>query len=277
MKLINYISKSLHEFITEIQNRIKDRFLYLFKIFKWPKPSYKLSRELTPLNFTSIVDEEFINLYPINQIIREHPRIIINKIDDRLELFLCYFIFGLRLQYAFNQFQYKNNDDSLEISKIWVLDILFEPIINRFQFHFMNKYSDTYKLDKPEWFCTFIANILNDHAEFLINYIQPILNKESKFIIQIPDSKNILIGKFIDIVIEKLKVDIPVLLRDNQSLYCHTLSECKKLENLLFDVHNYPENYISPIQAFIDNKYFLKACIQIENYGNYFNFYKKNN
>lgn len=267
-KLLNFLNNKHQEFIKEIKLRIKERLEILFSIFKWPTANHKLAAEIKPLGFTNdkMEDLDWINIHPINEIIREHSHFFIDKIDSRLELFVAMFIFGYRLQIAFGQ---------IGIHNIWVLDTLYAPIITRFQFHFMSKESSTNLLDKPEWVVTFIGNTLADHAEFLLNYIQPILNRESKTLKIIPDAKNILINKLLEIHKQKLIHDIPILLLKNQSLYCHTISETVKLEKLLFNVHNYPIENQSPMEVFAFNDEFFDAWIQIENYGKFFYFLSK--
>ena len=262
------LAKEKHALFTdEFKNRLRERLEVLFSAFKWPTPNHKLTKELIPLAFTSEdeYEEDWLHIHPVNALLHHRPPVYIKSIDPRLEIFVAVFIFGLRVQQALGELHSSENAELHQHPSVWVLDALFEPIISRFIFHFINE-SSTNKLEKPEWSFSYIGNVLSDHAEFLLGYIQPLLNRETKSFV-IPDAKNILIGKLLGILERKLLQDIPLLLASNQALYCHTLSECVKLEKLLFEVHNYPEGFPSPMQTFALTPQLFDAWVRIEKHG----------
>ena len=57
---------------------------------------------------------------------------------------------------------------------LWVLELLFSPLHLRFHYHFTSE-RPTNRVDKPEWFLSFIAHALTVHSPFLSRYVQPLL------------------------------------------------------------------------------------------------------
>ena len=254
LHIVEYANKKSTVFKERILHILEERMGIFTKFFEWPIPNHKMTESISPLQFASNVNHSDV-MWDINCISRGKWEV--TDLDERMEPFICLFVHGIRLQQAI--------DPQWSEGNIWSLDILFSPLFSRFRFHFMEE-SATNKFEKPEWCFSFIGNTISDHAEFLLIHIQPWINRESKST-RIPDAKNILIRQLIALLEVKLLRDIPVLLgRKKQHMYCHTLTECVKLEKLLFQVHNYPPGSRSPMQAFAYNEELLNAWIKIEFY-----------
>ncbi|KAB8659313.1 hypothetical protein FH972_026202 [Carpinus fangiana] len=59
-------------------------------------------------------------------------------------------------------------------SALYPLDVMVNPISQRFQYHFSGD-RPTNRLDKPEYFFSHIIDLLNAHVDFVNDHIQPIL------------------------------------------------------------------------------------------------------
>lgn len=62
----------------------------------------------------------------------------------------------------------------------WALDILLEPIVVRFNYHFATANKDTNKLSKPEWALNFMETFLTNHLSFLSSVIGDTFNTYNK-------------------------------------------------------------------------------------------------
>ena len=56
------------------------------------------------------------------------------------------------------------------------IEILAEKIFKKFRYHFDSKVP-TNRLDKPEWYLTFLSDCLRDNEEFLIHVCQPVVQQ----------------------------------------------------------------------------------------------------
>jgi hypothetical protein len=74
----------------------------------------------------------------------------------------------------FEQFQAEKS--LILAEKLWILHNLLLPIEKRFLFHFSGS-KETARLDKPEWFLTFLHNIIVENRDFLVNNMQNVINQ----------------------------------------------------------------------------------------------------
>ncbi|KAK6456916.1 TIP-1 family-domain-containing protein [Scheffersomyces xylosifermentans] len=62
----------------------------------------------------------------------------------------------------------------------WALDILLNPIIIRFNYHFNTAHKETNKLSKPEWALNFLEKFLSDHVAILNLIIEDIFKAKNR-------------------------------------------------------------------------------------------------
>ena len=99
------------------------------------------------------------------------------------------------------------------------------------------------KDEKIEFFTSFILNKINDHSEFLLLFIQPAItfnnSKELKnYNIKIEFIKNLIL-----IINQKLFTIFPFIVREKQTLFCHSLSTLFHFHQTLLLFHSYPPNF----------------------------------
>lgn len=114
------------------------------------------------------------------------------------------------------------------------IELMLKPLKKRFHYHFMGT-TRTNQLEKPEWFLTQILAWVKDNSPFLEKNVDPLLRLQEK---DWPCGKTQLAIGLLDLVYQKLRVDLDELVYDDKS-YSHTLDEVlsflRELDLLLGD------------------------------------------
>ncbi|KTW27280.1 hypothetical protein T552_02263 [Pneumocystis carinii B80] len=128
----------------------------------------------------------------------------------------------------------ENKDENPECTKTDNLDVLFpflimvRPLNIQFRYHFMEK-RKTDRIDKPEWFYTYILDIISSCADFFCIKIQNIINETPE---RDRNSLNEFITALLKIVEEKIQTSIKYLLM-NVHIFSHFVYETIKFDNIL--------------------------------------------
>ncbi|CAK4775184.1 unnamed protein product [Aphanomyces euteiches] len=114
-----------------------------------------------------------------------------------------------------------------ELSNLWAMDRLLQPLLRRFHFHFEqdNKTND---ISKPEWYLTHVLEILRGHARFFETYVVPALSA-AQTKAGGAGAMTLFIHGLLQSVRHKLRHTMPLLLL-NKSLFCHTIDEVVAFE-----------------------------------------------
>jgi len=106
------------------------------------------------------------------------------------------------------------------------LKVLFEPLLIRFRFHFMEKHA-TNRLDKPEWMYTHMLSVFRDHRDFMKQCIQPMLDEHCSIPV---DAYTELMKSLVQLAQSKLKQDLLIVLQDEPALFHHYITETVAFE-----------------------------------------------
>lgn len=144
--------------------------------------------------------------------------------------------------------------------KLLMIDLLIQPIKERFDFHFRNpKVVKTSRIDKPEWFFTFMLNMLNDHSLFIQEFVQMVLNQTK---LDTYDAMTEFIRAICEILIEKLnETDLKIIWIEgecDEELFWKYLNEALSFKVELQNCFLYPDEDPHPLYIFISNDYFQK-------------------
>ncbi|KAE8616301.1 hypothetical protein XENTR_v10008770 [Xenopus tropicalis] len=116
------------------------------------------------------------------------------------------------------------------------IQIMLSPLQKRFRYHFTGN-KQTNVLSKPEWYLTQVLMWIGNHTKFLQERIQPILTKSGSSV----NAHLEFTRGLVMLVLEKLAVDIPLLLYDD-ILFCHLVDEVLLFQRELYTSHGYPSN-----------------------------------
>ena len=119
---------------------------------------------------------------------------------------------------------------------LWIFDLLFQPIHIRFRYHFSGD-RPTHRLDKPEWYLSFITAAINIHRPFLTQYVQPLFLRSP---LSHVDPAFALIHSLLTLVREQVKESLPQLM-ERPVLFRHLVDELLGFEGRLRGEWEYPE------------------------------------
>ncbi|KAF6766515.1 RINT-1 family protein, partial [Ephemerocybe angulata] len=108
---------------------------------------------------------------------------------------------------------------------IYAVEALVQPVSLRFKYHYDGK-RDTNRLDKPEWYFTYVLNIAHEHHHFLDTVVQRLLSKSEYKQMSAWDEFCLLL---LPLLSRKVKKAAPNLL-NHPSLFAHTIYQA-----LIFD------------------------------------------
>lgn len=130
---------------------------------------------------------------------------------------------------------------SADISILLPLEVMVQPLAQRFRFHF---YGDkpTNRLDKPEYFFSHILDLLGRHSQFLVDNLQPILDRRTDRLADVDtvytDAVSSLLTALLPIVTAKSLSLLPQIASHPQ-LLSHFINELMSFDNTLREVWNY--------------------------------------
>ncbi|KAG2736826.1 hypothetical protein G9P44_000916 [Scheffersomyces stipitis] len=128
----------------------------------------------------------------------------------------------------------------------WALDILLEPIITRFNYHFNTPHMETNKISKPEWALDFIEKFLSDNLALLnlvVEHIFKLCHRIATFEIITtllnPLREKILSSiKVLNANIDKYS-EQPVNLEKSGRLLSHLIFELSSFDQRLRNIYKY--------------------------------------
>ncbi|XP_012815454.1 RAD50-interacting protein 1 isoform X2 [Xenopus tropicalis] len=117
----------------------------------------------------------------------------------------------------------------------WISQI--EELSDNIQQHLMTNDVAEAASTLPEWYLTQVLMWIGNHTKFLQERIQPILTKSGSSV----NAHLEFTRGLVMLVLEKLAVDIPLLLYDD-ILFCHLVDEVLLFQRELYTSHGYPSN-----------------------------------
>lgn len=122
------------------------------------------------------------------------------------------------------------------------LEVMIKPLALRFRYHFSGD-RPTNRRDKPEFFLSHLADLLNMHEPFFYDNLQPVLYKHFKgsplaLNPAYMDSTSALITALLPMLREKLRELLPQVAKDPQ-LLSHVIHELMSFDTSLRDTWGY--------------------------------------
>ncbi|CAG8604762.1 8277_t:CDS:10, partial [Racocetra fulgida] len=140
-------------------------------------------------------------------------------------------------------------DQNDELPPLLPIQIMVEPLIVRFRYHFDSK-RPTSRIEKPEWYFSHVITTINDHSPFLKGAIQAIVD-EAGF----------------QEYHAKLTQSVPTLLKSPQ-IFSHTVFETLQFDQTLRELHMYvppgQSEWKGCVEVFTGKKETFKAWLKVE-------------
>lgn len=130
---------------------------------------------------------------------------------------------------------------------LWSIDILLEPIIQRFRFHFRGT-QKTNDLSHPEWYYSFVLDSIQKHQSFLEMLQRTFEDSESENY----DTISLFISGFCSEIVDKLSEDLETI-ESNQEIFWQTLNETLTFKKELQQRYDYSNDYPHPLRLFCSN------------------------
>ncbi|CAG8770430.1 3508_t:CDS:10 [Cetraspora pellucida] len=154
-------------------------------------------------------------------------------------------------------------DQNDELPPLLPIQIMVEPLIVRFCYHFDSKRPTT-RIDKPEWYFSHVITTIHEHSPFLQGAIQAIVD-EAGF--QEYHAKNDFIRCLLVAVTKKLSQSVPTLLKSPQ-VFSHTVFETLQFDQTLRELHMYvppgQSEWKGCVEVFTGKKETFKAWLKVE-------------
>ncbi|EGW31136.1 uncharacterized protein SPAPADRAFT_57035 [Spathaspora passalidarum NRRL Y-27907] len=137
----------------------------------------------------------------------------------------------------------------------WAVDILLEPIVLRFNYHFNSSHKDTNKLSKPEWALNYIETFLTGHLPLLNLIVDDSFKQVSRIgtyeiitsLLKPVREKILRMINIINSNITKFQSD-PGMLEKNGLLLSHLIFELSSFDQRLRNTYKY-NPYIDKLDA----------------------------
>lgn len=139
---------------------------------------------------------------------------------------------------------------------LWSVDILLDPIIQRFRYHFRGT-QKTNDLYHPEWYYSFALDSIQKHKPFL-DLLQRILDDSDvgEF-----DIVSLFISGVCSEIVDKLSEDIGPI-EEKQDIFWNTLNETLSFKKELRHRYDYTDSYPHPLRIFYAN--YMDYWVQLE-------------
>eukprot|EP01135_Chromosphaera_perkinsii_P005367 Nk52_evm48s343 gene=Nk52_evmTU48s343 len=142
---------------------------------------------------------------------------------------------------------------------LMAMELLVEPIVTRFKFHFSGA-RKTNRKDKPEWFFTHMLSYIRDHETFIQETVQSAVNRVG---LVGYDCKAEFMKILVDTVNEKIKLDIGAVINEPE-LFAHLVTETIKFESDLRDLYEFPSSLKGSLEIFTENLDLFEEWIALE-------------
>ncbi|RXW23851.1 hypothetical protein EST38_g1999 [Candolleomyces aberdarensis] len=144
---------------------------------------------------------------------------------EHRQAFEKHFLKLLSLQLLGRKLHKRANFQPNEKDGLYAIDALVQPISLRFKYHYDGN-RQTNRLDKPEWYFTYILNIAHEHHHFMDTVVQHLLSRSEYKNISASSEFFLLLTPVLS---RKVKKTVPLLLT-RPSLFAHTI-----YQTLIFD------------------------------------------
>jgi len=111
---------------------------------------------------------------------------------------------------------------------LYAIEALALPVSLRFKYHYDSN-RDTNRLDKPEWYLTYILNIAHDHRQFFDTVVQRLLSKSEFKSVSAWDD---FVLTLLPILSRKIRKTVPQLL-SRPSLFAHLIYQTLEFDSAL--------------------------------------------
>ncbi|KAF2074417.1 hypothetical protein CYY_004273 [Polysphondylium violaceum] len=129
-----------------------------------------------------------------------------------------------------------NNDEGND--RLWAIDIILEPLIKGFKYHFQTA-RVTNIIEKPEWPIHYIKKVIRQYSPFLI-ILQRSLERNNIFFV---DVHQWFISGLVDTLKYKFRIDIRVFLEKPEiykGYFYHTMEQIVDFQRFLSEEYSYP-------------------------------------
>ncbi|EGO27463.1 hypothetical protein SERLADRAFT_360180 [Serpula lacrymans var. lacrymans S7.9] len=154
---------------------------------------------------------------------------------------------------------------------LYSLQTLINPIVLRYRYHFEMTRA-TNRVDRPEWYLTYIFNLIHDHKPFMEDVIQPWLHASGKKWSQVEAWPSYAL-LLLPLIRRKLSDTVPSLL-EHPSILAHTVDESVAFDLSIRNLGIIPASYTNQAaekavdwtvsSAILDRKEWFEAWIDCE-------------
>ncbi|RIA95802.1 TIP-1 family-domain-containing protein [Glomus cerebriforme] len=154
-------------------------------------------------------------------------------------------------------------EDNGTLPPLLPMQIMVEPLIVRFRYHFDSK-RPTNRIDKPEWYFSHVITTIREHSPFLTGAVQAIVDDAG---FEKYHAKNEFIRCLLVVVTRKLNNSVPTLLNSPQ-VFSHTVFETLQFDQTLRELHMYTPpgqtEWKGCVEVFTGKKEWFKAWLKVE-------------
>ncbi|CAG8765469.1 8807_t:CDS:10, partial [Dentiscutata erythropus] len=233
-----FLQQSVDVLWEDMKNKLKKKFQQSLDALSWPTP-IKLPYPQVTTDKLSSFKKAFTELLLLQRPIIISDESTSTKSSSSIE----------------------KNDD--ELPPLLPIQIMVEPLIVRFRYHFDSK-RPTSRIDKPEWYFSHVLTTIHEHSPFLQGAIQAIVD-EAGF--QEYHAKNDFIRCLLVGVTKKLAQSVPELLKFSQ-VFSHTVFETLQFDQTLRELHMYippgQNEWKGCVEVFTGKKETFKAWLKVE-------------
>ncbi|CAB4385024.1 unnamed protein product [Rhizophagus irregularis] len=156
-----------------------------------------------------------------------------------------------------------SKEDNVLLPPLLPMQIMVEPLIVRFRYHFDSK-RPTNRIDKPEWYFSHVITTIREHSPFLAGAVQAIVDDAG---FEKYHAKNEFIRCLLVAVTRKLNNSVPTLLNSPQ-IFSHTVFETLQFDQTLRELHMYTppgqDEWGGCVEVFTGKKEWFKAWLKVE-------------
>ncbi|CAB4486921.1 hypothetical protein RhiirA1_357138 [Rhizophagus irregularis] len=156
-----------------------------------------------------------------------------------------------------------SKEDNVLLPPLLPMQIMVEPLIVRFRYHFDSK-RPTNRIDKPEWYFSHVITTIREHSPFLTGAVQAIVDDAG---FEKYHAKNEFIRCLLVAVTRKLNNSVPTLLNSPQ-IFSHTVFETLQFDQTLRELHMYTppgqDEWGGCVEVFTGKKEWFKAWLKVE-------------
>ncbi|CAI2172787.1 4940_t:CDS:10 [Funneliformis geosporum] len=232
-----YLQRCVDALWEDMKSRLTKKFQHTLNALNWPTP-IKVPYTSNTTDKLSTFRKAFTELLLLQQPVED------DEVPEPLES--------------------KNpKDDNESLPPLLPIQIMVEPLMVRFRYHFDSK-RPTNRIDKPEWYFSHVITTIREHLPFLSGAVQSIVDDAG---FEKYHAKNEFIRCLLVAVTRKLNNSVPKLLNSPQ-VFSHTVFETLQFDQTLRELHMYTpsgqKEWKGCVEVFVGKKEWFKAWLKVE-------------